>query len=59
MTKAFTPFFTTKRASGGSGLGLFTSRRTVETALGGKLTMESRPGEGTAFHIDLPARHHA
>ncbi len=59
MTKAFTPFFTTKRASGGSGLGLFASRRTVETVLGGKLTMESRPGEGTAFHIDLPARHHA
>lgn len=59
MTKAFTPFFTTKRASGGSGLGLFASRRTVETVLGGKLTMESRLGEGTLFHIDLPVRHHA
>jgi len=59
MTKAFTPFFTTKRASGGSGLGLFASRRTVETVLGGKLTMESRLSVGTAFHIDLPTRHHA
>ena len=59
MTRAFTPFFTTKRASGGSGLGLFASRRTVETVLGGKLTMSSRLGEGTTFHIDLPLQHHA
>jgi len=58
MTRAFTPFFTTKRASGGSGLGLFASRRTVETVLGGKLTMLSRLGEGTTFHIDLPLQHH-
>lgn len=55
VTKAFTPFFTTKRSSGGSGLGLFSSRRTVEQVLGGKLTMESEAGVGTTFHIDLPA----
>jgi PAS domain S-box-containing protein len=59
MAKVFTPFFTTRRASGGSGLGLFSSRRTVETVLGGKLTMETRAGSGTAFHIDLPLRRHA
>ncbi|MEY4755700.1 MAG: hypothetical protein RJA34_598 [Pseudomonadota bacterium] len=52
--KAFTPFFTTKRGSGGSGLGLFSSRRTVEQVLGGKLTFHSTPGTGTTFHIDLP-----
>ena len=55
VSKAFTPFFTTKRSSGGSGLGLFSSRRTVEQVLGGKLTMETTQGLGTAFHIDLPA----
>ena len=54
VTKAFTPFFTTKRSSGGSGLGLFSSRRTVEQVLGGKLTMVSAPGAGATFHIDLP-----
>jgi PAS domain S-box-containing protein len=54
VTKAFTPFFTTKRSSGGSGLGLFSSRRTVEQGLGGKLTMASTLGAGTTFHIDLP-----
>jgi signal transduction histidine kinase len=56
ITKAFTPFFTTRRGSGGSGLGLFSARRTVEHMLGGKLTMESALGAGTVFHIDLPIR---
>jgi PAS domain S-box-containing protein len=54
VTKAFTPFFTTRRGAGGSGLGLFSSRRTVEQVLGGKLTLESTLGAGTIFHIDLP-----
>lgn len=56
ITKAFTPFFTTRRGSGGSGLGLFSARRTVEHMLGGKLTMQSAQGAGTVFHIDLPIR---
>ncbi len=54
VTKAFTPFFTTRRGTGGSGLGLFSSRRAVEQVLGGRITMESRLGMGTVFHIDLP-----
>ena len=54
VTKAFTPFFTTRRGAGGSGLGLFSSRRTVEQVLGGKLTLASTLGVGTTFHIDLP-----
>jgi len=58
VTKAFTPFFTTRRGSGGSGLGLFSSRRAVENMLGGKLTMESALGTGTTFHIDLPIQSH-
>jgi PAS domain S-box-containing protein len=54
VTKAFTPFFTTRRGTGGSGLGLFSSRRAVEQVLGGRITLESRLGVGTVFHIDLP-----
>ena len=52
--KAFTPFFTTKRASGGSGLGLFSCRRVVEEVLGGKIRFESAAGAGTRFFITLP-----
>lgn len=54
MAKAFTPFFTTRRGAGGSGLGLFSSRRSVEQVLGGRLSLQPRMGGGTTFHIDLP-----
>ncbi len=51
--RLFTPFFTTKAAGGGTGLGLFISRRIVE-GHGGTLTFESRPGR-TCFEVRLPA----
>jgi len=47
----FEPFFTTKKE--GSGLGLSTVHRIVESH-GGMLQLESRPGEGTTFHLLLP-----
>lgn len=52
--KAFTPFFTTRRQSGGSGLGLFSSRRTVEEVLGGRISFKTHLGQGTTFSIELP-----
>lgn len=54
LAKVFTPFFTTRRQSGGSGLGLFSSRRAVEAVLGGRIAVASGAGQGTAFRIQLP-----
>ncbi len=50
--RMFEPYFTTK--SGGTGLGLPTSRRIVG-AHGGHLAVHSEPGRGTDFVITLPA----
>lgn len=57
LAKAFTPFFTTRRQTGGSGLGLFSSRRAVESVLGGRIQVMSVVGEGTSFVIRLPRQH--
>jgi two-component system, OmpR family, sensor kinase len=57
VPRLFTPFFRTDRSrargSGGTGLGLALARRVVE-AHGGTITVESRPGEGTAMRVALP-----
>lgn len=48
----FRPFRTTKPS--GLGIGMFQSRSIVE-AHGGKITVNSRPGEGTVFRVFLRA----
>jgi PAS domain S-box-containing protein len=50
---AFEPFFTTKSFGNNSGLGLAIVYGIVQQR-GGKLTIDSTPGEGTAVHILLP-----
>ena len=52
LGRLFEPFFTTK--PDGTGLGLaITQRIIVEHE--GDISVESQPGQGTAFHIRLPA----
>ena len=43
----------TKRMFGGTGLGLSISRKLVE-AMSGKITVQSCPGQGTRFDVELP-----
>ena len=51
LGRVFDPFFTTKDA--GTGLGLSISHGIFE-GHGGRLSVESRVGEGTTFFITLP-----
>lgn len=51
--KIFQPFFTTKPAGQGTGLGLSLSYDIIK-AHGGSIHMESKEGEGTRFFIYLP-----
>lgn len=50
----FEPFFTTKRSSGGSGLGGHLIYNLVLNKLGGSISIESKPNEGTVANIELP-----
>jgi len=53
LKSVFEPFYTTK--PGGTGLGLPIAQRIVAEH-GGRLLLESRPGEGTTATVILPGR---
>jgi signal transduction histidine kinase len=52
--KMFNPFFTTKPAGEGTGLGLSISHDIIVKQHGGRIEVDSRPGEFTEFRIILP-----
>jgi two-component system sensor histidine kinase HydH len=52
LERAFDDFYTTK--SSGTGLGLSVVRRLVSD-LGGTLRVETAPGQGSRFIVELPA----
>lgn len=51
--KIFNPFFTTKPAGEGTGLGLSLSYDIIK-AHGGMITVDSKEGEGAEFTVELP-----
>ena len=54
LARIFDPFFTTKPPGEGTGLGLSVARELVK-AMGGDVRVESVPGEGSVFRVELPA----
>ncbi|MDQ8020634.1 MAG: ATP-binding protein [Moraxellaceae bacterium] len=50
----FDPFYTTKRGTGGSGIGLNIVYNLVDRMLGGSIEVRSAPGEGCRFTLTLP-----
>jgi two-component system, NtrC family, sensor kinase len=54
LQHAFEPFYTTRRGSGGSGLGLYIVYNLVTQALRGTVRCESAPTKGTRFAVEFP-----
>jgi C4-dicarboxylate-specific signal transduction histidine kinase len=53
LGQIFNPFFTTKSANEGTGLGLYVCHSLVQR-LGGRIEVDTKKGEGTTFTVILP-----
>lgn len=54
--RIFNPFFTTKPAGSGQGLGLSISHQIITDVHGGEIKFDSQPGVGTTFTLKLPTQ---
>jgi signal transduction histidine kinase len=54
LAKIFDPFFTTGRERGSTGLGLHIVYNLVTARLQGTIDVDSTPGRGTTFTVELP-----
>ncbi len=54
--RVFEPFYTTKEPGAGTGLGLSVSYFIITNNHGGAMAVESEPGKGAKFTIQLPVR---
>ena len=52
----FDPFYTTKRGRGGSGLGANVVYNLVTTKLGGSISVDSEPGQGLHYRLQIPVQ---
>ena len=56
LPRVLEPFFTTKPAGEGTGLGLSLSHDIIVKGHGGSISVESQEGEGTEFVVTLPGK---
>jgi signal transduction histidine kinase len=54
LRRVFDPFFTTRMGQGGTGLGMHIVYNIVTAVLGGRISVASAPGAGTAVRMLLP-----
>ncbi len=53
LDRIFEPYYTTKKRDEGTGLGLSVIHGIINN-YGGDITVDSKPGKGTVFHVYLP-----